>query len=171
MPYDQNTGEWIDPQPADDPADGQRSNAEWAALRQANRATKDAEAVVAAKDRELAFMRAGIDTTKDKKLEYFVAAYTGENTPEAINAAAVEAGFITVEVAPPTGELTPQQIQDQANLGAQARVAAASTGAAPPPLGAESTIIEAFHRGGESAMMAALADTGVGIAYEGVIVL
>lgn len=70
--------------------------------------------------RELAFTKAGI-TLDDPKMGYFVKGYDGELDPQAIREAAVEAGFIQQQAAPPDPAV------EQAEYGQQ-RVMAASSG-------------------------------------------
>jgi hypothetical protein len=67
--------------------------------------------------RELAFMRAGIPLDRPG-ITYFVKGYEGELEPEAIKAAAVEAGFLTQQ----------QDPQRQAQAQAQSRAADLSAG-------------------------------------------
>jgi hypothetical protein len=73
---------------------------------------KEAEARAAQAERSLAFMQAGINPA-DPKMAYFVKGYDGTDlTPEAIKAAATEAGFLSGEDAPPAvpqGELDAHQ--------------------------------------------------------------
>jgi hypothetical protein len=79
------------------------------------------ERETAEKDRRIAFLEAGINPTADPKLNYFVAGYKGDLTPEAIRAEAEAAGFLTpltaapvegAEPAEPTGPTEEQQAQD-----------------------------------------------------------
>lgn len=177
MPYDPETGEFIDDQNATG-GEPQRSNQDWAKLRQAEKAARDAEAKAAETARVNAFLRAGIDP-EDKKAGYFFRGYDGELTPEAIRAAALEAGF--TEAAPgapaatpsPTADgtqaqPTPEQVK-AAELAAQGRIDAAGTGASPAPVDPSNLIEEAFRSGGEGALLDAMAAQGIPIAYEGIV--
>ena len=81
---------------------------------------KDAERVAAeaderakAAERELAFIKAGIQPD-DPKQAYFVKGYEGDLTPEAIKAAAVAGGFAEAGETVPAGEL--QAHEAAANL-------------------------------------------------------
>lgn len=104
--------------------------------------------------RENAFLRAGIDP-EDKRLGYFAAGYKGELTKDAITAAAIEAGF--VEAPQPDPIVT-------ATNGAEQRVTAASTGAAPETQGldaAASQMQEVLNAHGTQGLAAVLAASGV----------
>jgi hypothetical protein len=165
MPYDSETGEWIDP--VDDgegegQGQGQRSNAEWAALRKEKAAAKKASEERDAALRELAFTRAGLDPAKDPRLSYFIAGYKGEANPEAILAEATKAGFIA---APPTGP-TPEQQQAAAAGG---RMDAAGNGAIPVGVGEDAAIQAldaAYLAGGSGAVLGKLAEMGLIIAAD-----
>lgn len=76
-----------------------------------------------ATQRELAFVKAGIDPASPQA-KYFVKGYDGELTPEAIREAAVEAQLIT----PLASEDADKQAWKQSN-----RIAAGSESAPPPP--------------------------------------
>ena len=65
-------------------------------LEKAAKAGLDAQTRLAALEREMAFRNAGIDPG-DKKLSYFVKGYDGDATPDAIKAAAIEAGFLQAQ--------------------------------------------------------------------------
>lgn len=71
--------------------------------------------------RELAFVKAGIPMD-DPRMGYFVKGYEGDLDPQAIREAAVQAGFIQVQQAPPN------PVVEQAKQG-QNKVMAASAGA------------------------------------------
>jgi hypothetical protein len=64
-------------------------------LRKQVRENADAAKRADAAERKLAFIEAGVPATK--ATEYFIRGYDGELTPEAIKAAAVEAGFVQAE--------------------------------------------------------------------------
>lgn len=163
MPYDSETGEWIDPtEDGEGEGQGQRSNAEWAALRKEKAAGKKATEERDAALRELAFTRAGLDPAKDPRLSYFIAGYKGEATPEAILAEATKAGFIA---APPTGP-TPEQ---QAAAAAGGRIDTAGNGATPVNVGEDAAIQAldaAYQAGGSGAVLGKLAEMGLIIAAD-----
>jgi len=73
--------------------------------------------------RELAFVKAGVPLD-DPKMTYFVKGYDGDLEPQAINQAAIEAGFMSA----PQQPVDPAVQQAQAG---QAAVMAASTGTEP----------------------------------------
>lgn len=136
----------------------QRTNQEWAELRQANKAKRDAEREAEAAKRELAFMRAGLDASKDPRLAYFMKGYEGKADPDAITAAAIAAGFIEPPV---TGQPTPEQ---QADLAATQRMDAAGSGANVPDVGpdaAKAALQEAFTRGGREEMARVMREQGI----------
>lgn len=76
-----------------------------------------------ATQRELAFVKAGIDPASPQA-KYFVKGYDGDLTPEAIREAAVEAQLIT----PSASEDADKQAWKQSN-----KIAAGSESAPPPP--------------------------------------
>lgn len=76
-----------------------------------------------ATQRELAFVKAGIDPASPQA-KYFVKGYDGDITPEAIREAAVEAQLIT----PLASEDADKQAWKQSN-----KIAAGSESAPPPP--------------------------------------
>lgn len=53
--------------------------------------------------RELAFVKAGVNP-QDKKAAYFIKAYDGDLTPDAIKAAALDAGFLEAETGDVIGD-------------------------------------------------------------------
>jgi hypothetical protein len=80
---------------------------------------KAAEERAAAAERDLAFAKAGIDLS-DPKSKYLVAGYDGPIEPEAIKAAALEAGFLSPpEPVVPQAELAQHQAAAQLAAGAQ----------------------------------------------------
>lgn len=98
--------------------------------------------------RENAFLKAGINAD-DQRLAYFVKGYDGELDPQAIQKAAIEAGFLQ---APQQGQR--QELQQTAN--AQRRVAAASAGALQEGAtenGALAQLEAAMAQGGVPAML------------------
>jgi hypothetical protein len=174
MPYDTETGDWIDEpqgqqqqgQPQGQP---QRTNAEWKEFRQEQTRAKKLE-------RENAFLKAGINPDASPLADLFVKGYDGDLTPDAIRAKATEVGILQAQgeqQTPAEGQPTPEQVaaaqQAQAELGAQQRVGQASTGAAPVPTDPSTLLQDAFAKGGEGSMLDMLAQAGVPIAHEGVI--
>lgn len=104
--------------------DGQQQEQEHPDIRALRQKAKEADrlqAELAARDRELAFAKSGLNFD-DPKLKYFIKGYDGELTPEAIKAKAQEDGFLA---APPPNN--PQEVD------AQRRIAAASSGASETP--------------------------------------
>lgn len=71
------------------------------ALRQQAAEGADAKAENARMQKEMAFMRAGIDTTS-KPAQAMIAGFAGDLTPEAIAAEAAEWGLVKPPAAPPT---------------------------------------------------------------------
>lgn len=169
MPYDTETGEWIEPDQggAPDQSGTQRTNSEWAQYRQVEKAKKTAEQERDSARRELAFMRAGIDPERDPKLAFFVKGYEGDLTPEAIRKAAVEVGFLAPPE--PDQQAGEQQQQQAADLAAAERVNNASTGAAPPPTDPSTLLQDAFNKGGKDGLLHALSQQGIPLANDGVI--
>lgn len=102
-----------------DQDDSDRTDAEWAKLRRTRKEKEKAEQEAQKARRELAFLKAGLNTD-DPKTSYFVKGYEGEVTTEAIRKAAMEAGFL---------EAPPEEPVDQQTLDATGRVASASSGA------------------------------------------
>jgi hypothetical protein len=125
-------------------------------LRDAAERGRKLEPKVANLERENAFLRAGIDPD-DTSLKYFYRGYDGELNPDAIKAAAIEAGF----VAPP-----PPDPAVQAHQQGQGQVQAASAGteAAYDPAGAVYAMQQAMAEGGVEAMMAAGRTYGLPVA-------
>jgi hypothetical protein len=136
---------------------GPASNADYAWRRKQEKAVKQAQADAAAAKREAAFFRAGINPD-DTRLSYFVKGYDGDLAPDAIKNAAVEAGFI----APPAP--SPEQVQQQQDVGTLARVAGytAQAQAAPSAEDAQAAAMrEAMETGGPEALAAYLSSQGV----------
>jgi hypothetical protein len=145
-----------DQQPPKEP----RTNDEWASLRKANKKAADAE-------RELAFLKAGINTD-DPKMTYFVKGYDGDITADAIKAAATEAGFIG-EQAPPAAPQTPGPVDPaaQSSLEAGQRIASAGIGATTPgATSAQQKLQEAYLAGGTPAMLDAAESLGIRVVRE-----
>lgn len=81
-----------------------------------------AETRAATAERKLAFAEAGIPLT-EKWSKFFVSGYDGDLTPEAILAAAAEAGFVE----------SPQDEIPDAEKAAHQRIAEANAGGSAPP--------------------------------------
>jgi hypothetical protein len=109
----------------DDVQDEQPDNANIRQLREKAKRADELEAQLAAMQRNEAFRSAGLDPA-DKKASYFVKGYEGDLTPEAIRAAASEAGFIQAEQAQPPAQQS--HVPDSME-----RLFAASAGSAAPP--------------------------------------
>lgn len=110
----------------DDDTSEQEEQHENANIRQLREKAKRADELavqLAELQRKDAFRSAGIDPS-DKRAAYFVKGYEGELDPEAIKAAALEAGFLN----PPTQQETSTPAQDPSD-----RIFAAAAGATPPP--------------------------------------
>lgn len=128
--------------------DEQPSNSDWAKARGkvksvTERATT-AEARIQAQDKELAFLRSGIDVNdkENAKAQMFAKGYDGELTPDAIKAAAIEVGVLEKPA-----DLTPeQQAQKDAVAAGQGVITGAATGAADSgPTDRVSALEEAYN--------------------------
>lgn len=107
--------------------------------------------------RENAFLKAGINAD-DPRLSYFVKGYDGELDPQAIQKAAMEAGFIQA----PNKQQSMKQTAD-----AQKRVAQASAGATQQGATPDSALAEleaAMAEGGVPAMLEVARQYGLPIA-------
>ena len=107
--------------------DSDTRNPVRARMKQLEKETADLRKQVAeseAAKRELAFVKAGIDPASPMS-KYFVKAYDGELSPEAIREAAVEAQLIS----PPDSQPTPSETQAWQRT---AKLAAGSQTAQPP---------------------------------------
>lgn len=132
MPYDPETGDWIDPSEVDPEPEPKRDPEPKTPnfRRQLEQRARDAEAKAAAAEaeleqaanarRELALLKAGIDTESGPG-KLFARAYDGELTTEAIKTAATEYGVL----APPAPSVPP------AELAAHTAASTASAGAVP----------------------------------------
>jgi len=142
---------------------GPQSNSDFAALRKQTQATKKAEALAAAKDREVAFLRAGIDPeAKEGMVGYFAKGYEGEMTPEAIKAAATAAGIIQAPAA--SAEEIAQQQANQTALEAQGRVASVAGAQMAQPTADQQTrkaMEDAYQSGGIEALTEVLQAQGI----------
>ena len=103
--------------------DDEQGNEDFKNLRAKARKADQYEKENSSLKRELAFVKAGIQTD-DPKMAYFVKGYDGDLEPQAVRQAAIEAGFI----AAPTDEPDPAVLAAQAG---QAAVQAASSGTEP----------------------------------------
>lgn len=109
--------------------------------------------------RENAFLKAGIPAD-DPRMSYFVKGYEGELDPQAIQKAAMEAGFIQ-----PPNSGRQQSLKQTAD--AQRRVAQASAGAVQQGTTADSALAEleaAMKEGGVPAMLEVARQYGLPIA-------
>jgi ribosomal protein L12E/L44/L45/RPP1/RPP2 len=142
--------------------DGPKTPGDFKALREANRATREAVERENAAKREAAFLRAGIDPD-DTRLSYFVKGYDGDLKADLIKQAAIDAGFIQAPA--PTPEQQEQTAAQQQALAAQQRVAAvgqAGPGATPDLAVQQRQALEdAYKAGGIEAMTAAMQAMGV----------
>lgn len=141
---------------------GPQSNSDFAALRKQTQATKRAEAEAAAAKREAAFLRAGIDPEGKGIASYFVKGYEGDMSPDAIKAAAMEAGLIQAP-APTQEQVQEQQVQQEALAAAQ-RIAGAANAGMAAPVGAEAdraAMEAAYQAGGIEALTDVLQSKGI----------
>jgi hypothetical protein len=142
--------------------DGPKTPGDFKALREANRATREAVAAADAAKRESAFLRAGIDPD-DTRLSYFTKGYDGDLKADAIKQAAIDAGFIQAPQATP--EQQQAQVQQQEALAAQQRIAGVGQAGpgATPDIGAQQrqALEDAYKAGGIEAMTAAMQAMGV----------
>lgn len=97
------------------------------ALRKAAKERDDLTAQMAGWQREMAFAKSKLDL-EDPKVKYFVKAYEGDLTPEAIRTEAEAAGFFSQSQEQPQ-----QQRGPDPTLNSQQRVANASAGAGETP--------------------------------------
>ena len=132
----------------------QRSDAAWAELRRAKKAREKAERELAQMKRENAFARAGIDT-EDPRLQYFVKAYDGEVSADAIRAEAIKAGFLSE----PADDPNPPDVAAQRDI-TDAALGAMPEGGANVDTGA---LDEAFRQGGTEGMLNYLRQNGIPI--------
>jgi len=145
------------------PQGGPQTNSDFAALRKQTQATKQAEAKAAAKDREVAFLRAGIDPeAKEGIVGYFAKGYEGEMTPEAIKAAATAAGILQAPA--PTPEQIAAQQANQDALGAAGRISQAAGAQMAQPttdMQTRQAMEDAYKAGGIEALTAVLQAQGI----------
>jgi hypothetical protein len=107
------------------------NESESSVIRDLRRQAREGKAAIAERDaavRKLAFIEAGVPSTA--ATAYFVKGYDGELTPEAIKAAAVEAGFVEADKEP---EPDPERkAEEDANGRLNDAVSGANDSAAPP---------------------------------------
>lgn len=130
-------------------------------LRRAANRAKKLEAELNEMKREVAFQRAGLPMD-DKRMQYFVSAYTGELDEESILNAAEEAGFIEFY---DDDEAPAQQAQQPGmDYESQQRVMAASGGGDFENVTSEATLMkmqEALATGGTDAFLAVAQELGI----------
>lgn len=146
---------------------GQRTPAEWAKLRRAEKAQRDARAAQELADRQLAFYRAGINPD-DPRMSYFVKGYDGDLDPTRVKEAAAAAGFLTDAAAAPAGgpvDPTTSEI-DRASHQANQAISGAAAGATPDRRTPVAALIEAHSQGGRDALIDQLRAAGVPIQYD-----
>lgn len=117
---------------ADDDYDDQTDLVPRAQIRQLEEKAKRAaelEQRLATVERDAAFAKALGTAATDPKMKYFVAAYDGELTPEAIRNEAVSAGFLGVKEPDATDQISQQHSND---LAAHDRMTQAAAGADGP---------------------------------------
>jgi len=141
---------------------GPQTNSDFAALRKQTQATKAAENKTAQVARENAFLRAGIDPeAKEGMVGYFAKGYDGEMTADAIRAAAQAAGILQAPALSPEQQAAQQQ--QQADLGAAARIAGAANAAQgyDADLAIRQAMDDAYKAGGIEALTAVLQAQGI----------
>lgn len=142
--------------------DGPQTPGEFAALRRTKREAAKAAEEAKAAQRELAFMKAGLDPESSKVAGLFYKSYDGDLTKEAIQAAALEIGFKIAGDTSPEAQAAEQAKQQ--NLAAQSAVAAAAGSPEAAPT-AEAVnrkgMTEALAAGGMDALTEYLATQGV----------
>ena len=131
-------------------SDEQRSDSEWAKLRRAEKAKKQAITEAENAKRELAFYKAGI-SPDDPKASYFIKGYDGDLDPEKIRAAATEAGFISPAVQ--------EEAVDDSSVKADARINDAAGGAVEVDT-ALNDIVASFRESGMEGLIASLKSAG-----------
>ncbi len=136
------------------------TNAEWAALRKERRERNKAAERADAAERELAFMRAGIDVEANPMAAYFVKGYDGEVTADAIRAKAQEVGLLQ---APPPPAADPVK---EAAVAAGERIATTAQGGGQVTPQGTAALDEAYAQGGTPAMIQAAREMGIPIQNE-----
>lgn len=130
-------------------------------LRRAANKSKKLEAELSQLKRELAFAKAGIPMD-DPKMNYFVKGYEGEMDPEAIRAAALEAGFLSSQ------QSGPDPVQ-AAVAESQNRVMSASAGAVYEDASEDAALARleaAMAEGGMEAMLDVARQYGIPVAID-----
>jgi hypothetical protein len=125
-------------------------------LRKAANSKKQIEQENHTLKRELAFLKAGINTD-DPKMRYFVKGYEGDLTPDAVRQAALEAGFLASQQQGNDPEL-------QQAAAAQQRVMQASAGAGYEDVSEEAALARleaAMEEGGVDAMLEVARQYGI----------
>lgn len=159
MPRNSEYDDYEDDEDDEPQAQDQRTDREWADLRRARKAKEKAEAETGALRREIAFMKAGVDTDSPLGALLFKA-YDGDLTAEAVKGYAMKAGILKEE-APVDPATTPDA---QAAAQQQQQVNALSMGTAPSPTGfdaARLALIEAHQQGGSAGLLAKAAEIGL----------
>lgn len=128
----------------------QRTDAEWAKLRRAEKAAKQAAAEADKARRELAFYKAGL-SPDDPKTSYFIKGYEGDLDAEKIRSAAAEAGFLQ-----PAAE----DEVDAAPLEADARIADAVGGVEGVDASALDALAESYRQNGMDGIVETLRSAG-----------
>lgn len=157
----------------DDPSDDsdrreQRTNSEWARLRQTEKKVRDRDDKIKKLERQLAFRDAGInpaDEDAPPHTQMFVDNYSGELTADAIKAEAVRMRILKPET--PDATTDPQvQAQNAETAEGLAKVDAASEGATPPDGGDPiNRVDEAYLKGGDAALEEAVRQAGYPVRY------
>lgn len=130
-------------------------------LRRAANKSKKLEQALADAQREMAFLKAGINTD-DPRMRYFVKGYDGELTAESVRAAAIEAGFLQSQPAD-----TAKAVNSV--LGAEQRVSQAAVGAFVPDGTEDAALMameSAMNEGGIDAMLDVARQYGIPIGSE-----
>lgn len=127
------------------------------ALEKSAKDREDLAAQLKVAQRKLMFAEAGLPLG-DKRVNYFVRGYDGEETPEAIREAAVEIGLLEVNDQIP-GQTTVDQQVEQSNIEA---IQKAGRGAGvPQPGNLEAGLEAAMAEGGVAALSSYLAQQGI----------
>lgn len=164
---------------------GQRSNAEWAALRRERKQREDAEKALADYKRLDTFRTAGL-RPDDPRHSYFVKGYDGKDDVDSIQKAAAEAGLLVWvdDDKPPQGQgqqgatqatgapaaqtpagapqMSAEALQAAA-LAAQQAISGSAMGGSPIPTTGVSALDDAYAKGGVPAMIQAARAMGVPI--------
>jgi hypothetical protein len=131
------------------------------ALEKAAKAGQQAQAELAALRREMTFREVGIDPSNAAH-KYFIKGYDGETTPEAIRAAAAEAGFLkaATEQAPPQSQ--PQTLPPHPDMEVIGRFNAVTSGPQNPTVDQDAAFLTALSSAkSEAEVMEAIQRFGV----------